>query len=402
MKTNTVFNESALTGLKNIEDEVVSCTISSPPYWGLRSYGTNPQIWGGESNCSHKWKEIKAAGDHTFRPGKSTTVGNNLKKDIWQGNLTTQLCEKCGAWEGELGLEPTKEMFVNHLCDIFDEVKRVTRKDGTCWVNLGDSYSGGKEAGLPDKCLCMIPERFAIEMCNRGWTLRSKIYWKKGNAMPTSASDRFTNETEEIYFFVKNKEYYFEQQFDPYTEPMNRWGGQKLEAKGKSLWDEGTGQSSYRDRDLRPDPRGKNKRNVWEISTVANPHGHFAMFPEKLVETPILAGCPEFICNKCGRPRTKVYEKVGEEQRRWSKNNADESPYNKQGSMQNIYKDKGLTDCGCNAGFRPGIVLDPFMGAGTTAIVAKKLNRDYLGFELNPKYCEICEERLNATFKGLF
>ena len=153
--------------------------------------------------------------------------------------------------------------------------------------------------------------------------------------MPSSADDRFTVDFEKIYFFVKSKKYFFEQQFDKYVKPMNRWGGDKLKANGKSEWDNGTGQDTYRNRKMRPNNNGRNKRCVWDINTKPCADAHFATFPEALVEPMVKAGCP-----------------VG------------------------------------------GVVLDPFMGSGTTAVVARKLGRQYLGIELNPKYIKIANDRL--------
>lgn len=302
---NKIINENCLTGLKKLPDNSIDCCISSPPYWGLRDYGHGEQ----------------------------------------------------------LGNEKTFVEFINNLCNIYDEVWRVLNQGGTCFVNLGDTYNGSKTgntngthggtvinkqnnvtdsftkkavAGLPEKCLCMIPERFAIEMINRGWTLRNQIIWHKPNQMPQSATDRFTVDFEKIFFFVKQPtDYYFEQQLEPYTKPMDRWGGDALEANGNSTWDEGTGQTAYRNRNMRPNPEGKNMRTVWSINTEPFPEAHFATYPELLVSRMIKAGCPE-----------------------------------------------------------NGIVLDPFMGAGTTAVVAKKLNRNYIGFELNSEYIKIAEKRI--------
>lgn len=288
-----------LEEMKKIPDGSVDCVITSPPYWALRDYGV----------------------------------------------------------DGQIGREGTYGEYINNLCDIFDEVKRVLKNEGTCFVNIGDTYGGTgskgnhKDPKYPDgrngqavslskdvehKSLLQIPSRFAIEMANRGWILRNEIIWHKPNAMPSSAKDRFTVDFEKVYFFTKGKRYFFEQQFEPYTKPMNRWGGVKLKADGQSEWDKGTGQDSYRERSLRPNPSGKNKRAVWSINTKAYGRGHFATFPEKLVEPMILAGCP-----------------VG------------------------------------------GVILDPFMGAGTTAVVALKNKRQFIGIELNPEYIKIAESRVS-------
>lgn len=182
----------------------------------------------------------------------------------------------------------------------------------------------------------MIPYRFAWLMVENGWILRNIINWHKPNQMPQSAKDRFTVDFEPIFFFAKQPKYYFEQQLEPYEKPLDRWGGESLVAKGNSTWDNGTGQKSYRHRNMRPNPEGRNMRTTWDINTEPFNKAHFAVYPEKLVSRMILSGCPE-----------------------------------------------------------NGTVLDPFLGAGTTAIVSRKLNRNYIGFELNPDYVKIIHERIN-------
>ncbi len=305
-----ILQGDALEKLKELPDESVDCVITSPPYWALRDYGV----------------------------------------------------------DGQLGLEPTFQEYITKLCDIFDEVKRVLKKEGTCWVNIGDTY-GGSGAGtwqnkppdakskevytmpygkssvskmrgtMLDKCLLQIPSRFAIEMSNRGWILRNEIIWHKPNAMPSSASDRFTVDFEKVFFFVKNKKYYFEQQFDKYTEPINRWGGNMV----KRLAGADEYGMKQRIRDYRPVEDGKNKRTVWTINTKPYKDAHFATFPEKLIEPMVLAGCP-----------------------------------------------KG------------GVVLDIFMGSGTTLAVAKRLERQGMGIELNPNYIKLAEKRLLEVPDSLF
>lgn len=168
--------------------------------------------------------------------------------------------------------------------------------------------------------------------------LRNEIIWAKPNCMPSSVKDRFTVDFEKVFFFVKSKKYWFKTQYEKYTGPMNRWGGNKLKADGKSTWDKGTGQDTYRDRDMRPNENGRNKRCVWKIPTKPFKEAHFAVFPEALIEPMIKAGCP-----------------VG------------------------------------------GVVLDPFIGSGTTGLVAKKLGRNYIGIELNPAYIKIAQNRIGEV-----
>jgi len=297
VKLNHIYQGDALEILKTFPDDAVDMVITSPPYWALRNYGV----------------------------------------------------------DGQLGLEPTFQEYINKLCDIFDEVKRVLKKEGTCWVNMGDTFSGSNcgsndyrekdglglkpqerynnqragKTNLPDKCLLQIPSRFAIEMCNRGWILRNEIIWHKPNCMPSSVKDRFTVDFEKIFFFTKSKKYYFETQYEPMISESERGGGKKIASMGNE-WG-GQGLVDWK----KPDNGLRTKRTVWKIATKPFKEAHFATYPEKLIETPIKAGCPE-----------------------------------------------------------GGVVLDIFMGAGTTAKVANKLGRNYLGIELNPEYIKIAEKRL--------
>ncbi len=361
MKLNKIYQGDTLEVLKTFPDESIDCAITSPPYWGLRDYDIKPQVWDGKPGCKHKWKEQikKWHGDR----------GTGKKKEVFNDNFQVKgtksdFCSICGAWRGSLGLEPTFVLYLKHLCYIFDELKRVLKKSGTCWVNLGDTYGqnwrGGKKqnkwheqhrskgevafmgaekpdrANLPDKCLLQIPSRFSIEMTNRGWILRNRIIWHKPNCMPSSIKDRFTVDFEEIFFFVKNKKYWFETQREPHTTSPKGYTPY-AQAIGRSWHNhsqdktKGAGQKGVRCQH----PQGRNKRTVWKIPTKPFKGAHFAVFPEALIETPIKAGCPE-----------------------------------------------------------RGIVLDPFMGSGTVAIVAQKLNRQWVGIDLNPEYIKMAEKRI--------
>lgn len=356
---NSIIYGNALSVLKEFPSDSIDCIVTSSPYYGLRSYGTNPQIWGGLDTCNHIW-------DYSIKRGISG--GTKSKKVQIKGIDNFQItndsehdtCSCCGAWLGELGQEPTHLMFIQHLTDIFMECSRVLKPQGTMWINIADSYAANrtyqvngtkqtpnsqptkykqpqaKDMGLKSKSLIGIPDRIKLSLIDNGLICRNQIIWHRPNQMPSSAKDRFTNDYEMLYFFTKNEKYFFQQQIEPYTKPMNRWGGDNLEANGKSDWDDGTGQETYRTRNMRPNPNGKNMRTVWSINTKPNKVAHFATFPQALPERCILAGCPE-----------------------------------------------------------GGIVLDPFFGSGTTGIVAKKNNRNYIGIDLNKEYIKIAEGLLN-------
>lgn len=395
MKTNTILQGDSLAKIKELPAESINCVMTSPPYWALRDYGV----------------------------------------------------------EGQLGLEPTFQGYINNLCDIFDEVKRVLRNDGTCWVNIGDTYFGsGKGAGgdiegskqvwafenktlkncqncgkefmgyafqqfcgsacsgvdntprrkkgiLPNKTLTMIPFRFAIEMVNRGWILRNTIIWHKPNCMPSSVKDRFTVDFEYLFFFVKSKKYFFETQYEEIAEISKkdrRKDRGRFSYKGKlSKAPEGIqrdmlGINSY----------GRNKRAVWKITTKPFKESHFAVYPEELCETPIKSGCPEFICNQCGNAREKIIEIISGKGEGKSYDAGRPDGYIMDGrNRKSEHIDKGYTSCSCNVGFSGGIVLDPFFGAGTTGLVALKQNKQFIGIELNPEYIKIANKRLEKWLK---
>ena len=193
------------------------------------------------------------------------------------------------------------------MVEVFREVKRVLKHDGTVWLNLGDSYSTSSGTGgtksfqpkqpmfaytrkapknLKPKDLVGIPWRVAFALQADGWYLRQDIIWHKPNPMPEPVQDRCTKAHEYIFLLTKSSKYYYDIDSirEPYTEPMNRWGGDKLKADGESVWDKGTGQSTYRDREMRPNPNGRNKRSVWTINTQPYKEAHFATFPQKIPE----------------------------------------------------------------------------------------------------------------------
>ena len=327
---NKIINGNSLEVLKTIPDNSIDCCITSPPYWGLRDYGH----------------------------------------------------------EEQLGSEKHFKDFVINLSNVFDEVQRVLKPTGTCFINLGDTY-GGSGSGttknadtskyvenskqvyvLPNgtskasqfrgtamnKSLCMIPERFAIEMIDRGWCLRNQIIWHKPNQMPSSAKDRFTVDFEKVFFFVKQPtDYYFEQQLEKSITQENRPAGVVRDREYDYDSKQAIIQKRKRPNGISVEQSKKmgnigncgvnefrNVRTVWSINTEPSTEAHFATYPQRLVERMLKAGCPE-----------------------------------------------------------NGIVLDPFFGSGTTGVYARKVNRNFVGIELNPEYVKIAENRIINEI-GLF
>ena len=378
------------------EIRVQTC-ITSPPYWGLRDYGIEPSVWGGLPECEHVWgDEITVhkggpSGETSGLTNRGAHQARNKIADIRAG----QFCQ-CGAWLGTLGLEPDYRMYVDHMVEVMELVREVLADDGTLWLNLGDSYASDgagrqpttkegprvphgwanrarperAQAGgdLKPKDLCLMPARVAIAMQQAGWWVRQDIIWHKPNPMPESITDRCTKAHEYIFLLSKARRYYYDadaikepaSDIRDYKEP-DGWdttagdGGhgsihKRGRDKGRPVRDPGnkthkfqteyenSGDERHRTAaglcDIGPIERA-NKRSVWTISTQPYPDAHFATFPTKLIEPCVLAG-----------------SRKGD------------------------------------------VVLDPFMGSGTTAQVAEHLSRQWVGCELNPEYLALQRERL--------
>jgi DNA modification methylase len=283
----------AIEVLKTLADQSVHCCVTSPPYWGLRDYGDDAQ----------------------------------------------------------LGLEATPEEYVGKMVAVFREVRRVLRDDGTLFLNLGDSYRGGVRsaitcgtsgASLKPKDLVGIPWRVAFALQADGWYLRSDIIWAKPNPMPESVTDRPTKSHEYLFLLSKQTKYYYDA--EAIAEPSKN-AGRVIAYDGSQKNCETAGDPRFATR-ITSDmtvPATRNKRSVWTVATQPYSGAHFAVFPPKLIEPCIRAGCP-----------------------------AD------------------------------GTVLDPFAGSGTTGAVAKELGRDYVLIELSAEYIKLANKRINETETPLF
>jgi len=341
-----IYNGNTLDILKQFPDNSIDTVITSPPYWGLRFYSNNVNtIWDGDENCHHDFilEEININLSVSNKTTLEGVTSNNVKLRKMDGKYKSGFCTKCGAWYGQLGLEPSFNLYIQHLIDIFNEIYRILKPSGTCWINIGDTYYNSSHAKrsrdekFKQKSLCMIPERFAIKMIENGWILRNTIIWHKPNAMPESTKDRFTNDFEYIYFFVKQPKYYFKQQFEPFAQTtyervQYRFGESKVSRMFQK------GHQTFQKKVLNGELPGRNKRTVWSITTQKSKSQHIAPFPTTIPEICIDAGCPE-----------------------------------------------------------DGIVLDPFLGSGTTGLVAEQMSRKWIGIELNPDYCEIAKQRIEKV-----
>lgn len=308
METNKIYNEPCLDTLRRMPDNFIDCVITSPPYWQLRDYG----------------------------------------------------------YDGQWGLEPTFQQYLENLWTMMDEIYRVLKPSGTAWINLGDSFSTQsgtniaiakgrykksdsthlvnrgesgnliKDKSLPNKCLLLIPHRFAIGCIDRGWIVRNDIIWAKRNGMPESVTDRFSKKHEYFFFMVKKENYYFD--LDSIRDRHKDVSLKRIEYGWKSEHDSIGSIDTDKMGDRFCNPLGKNPGDVsdfWDIQTKPSANEHYASYNDMLIRKPVLAGCPKY-----------------------------------------------------------GIIYDPFMGSGSTAEAALRAQRKFIGSEMSEKYLDICNKRL--------
>lgn len=434
---NQILVGNNLLELAKLPEKNIHCVICSPPYWGLRNYGSDPQIWPpAANNCEHEFEKSNVNYDLRYRAGENTVMRNNKKFGNENNNYGTSFCIHCGAWKGELGLEPTPELYIEHLVLIFREVWRILRDDGTLWVNLGDSYwSAGNNSHeyLKPKDLVGIPWDAAKALQRDGWYLRRDIVWSKGNPMPESTPDRPTTSHEYIFLLSKKRKYYYDSiavreeiksndsDIRKMIESKDRIGGKTLSADDEN-YKANKNTEIGKKRSVGGPFLGRNRRSVWEVNTTPYKDAHFATFPPKLIEPCVLAGTSEYgVCSDCGSPYERILEKtkielsvedkVKEEnyyQRRRSDNQqVPEDPKKQQEYINHIHDHGAIPKiktigwkktCNCETkNVQPAIVLDPFFGSGTTGYVANNYGRDFVGIEINPKYITLAEKRVNKA-----
>jgi DNA modification methylase len=363
--------------LKELSDQSIDCVVTSPPYWGLRDYGT--ASWdGGDPLCDHQGKPMATKANINRNCGTGNDVKNAEAREFFK-----DVCGKCGAKriDSQIGLEQTPDAFIAELVAVFREVKRVLKDEGTLWLNIGDSYASFRDGkATPDttrgeslgtlvdkgkasnrkastfadtpikhKDLVGIPWMLAFALRADGWYLRQDIIWHKPNPMPESVRDRCTKSHEYIFLLTKSPQYFYDHkavQEDAKTAPGATWKERKAAGAtaGNVIVGDGVRNGTQRvvhgkgvTSNLTRQDGKRNKRSVWTVTTRPFKGAHFATFPPALIEPCILAGCPE-----------------------------------------------------------GGTVLDPFFGAGTTGLVAQRHNRKWIGCELNPEYAAIAQARIKA------
>lgn len=366
------YRGGSLDVLRRLPAESVHCCVTSPPYWALRDYGV----------------------------------------------------------EGQIGLEETPDMYVSRLVDVFREVRRVLRDDGTLWLNLGDSYAGsGKGAanypgdypkqnsnkgalsvkgtagfvppGLKPKDLCGIPWRVAFALQADGWYLRSEITWCKAAPMPESVNDRPTSATEKVFLLTKQPRYFYDAESVRVSSGGSHRGSQFTDGKTAAT-KPNIGQGERQER------AGRNLWNYWVIPPHNFPEAHFATFPPALIIPLIRAGTSEKgCCPKCGAPWERMVEtgsippeayKDREKMQpgNTSKTSALKIPGNRRHLIPPITTTGFQPTCTCpdNDGSGACVVLDPFGGSGTVSCTAKRLGRGSIYIDLNPDYLQMALKRM--------
>jgi DNA modification methylase len=416
---------------------------------GLRDYGIEPQVWGGSApytgfggKCEHEWQTETRTVDNNNGNG-SDTAQMAFNKGSRYSRIETGFCRRCNAWRGSLGLEPTPALYVEHMVAVFREVRRVLRKDGVCFINIGDCYAtgqgksyvagGGRQGerwagpvtqpnrmplpGLKPKDLIGIPWALAFALRDEGWYLRSEITWAKRAPMPESCTDRPTSATEKVFLLTKSARYFYdaeavkeefadESQGNPgaYSKTSARSKGATNERQDLGFLNSGHGWNAD------GAASGRNMRNWWLLGPEPFPLAHFAVYPTEIPRRAILAGTSERgVCPKCGAPWTRVTNLT----KSWrdlavtgsqSYGTVNRTARAHSGGMfGNETETIGWRPtCSCDAGDPiPGTVLDPFLGAGTTALVADRLSRNCIGIELSPAYAAMAENRLRDD-AGMF
>ena len=475
--------------LATLPEASIDCCVTSPPYWGLRDYGIEPQIFGGLVDCVHQW------GEKLLKPGGSQKQGHNSaclgrkvyteQKNVMRGLHQGQFCECCDAWLGSLGAEPTPELYVEHLVEVFAGVWRVLKPKGTLWVNLGDSFAndgkwGGNTSGIHTQALhgnngpgrqrrfsgrrpkelIGVPWLAAFAMQRAGWLLRQDIIWYKRNTTPESVRDRCTRAHEYIFMLTKQPHYWYDHEAIKEPAVSDHASGNGYKRPARLTYQDERGASRGSEAKWEPTPGGKrNKRTVWNVPTKAYRGAHFAVFPEALAELMIKAGCPpagkhcdcdEIISTPTGdgsgrsdpsavvgraglsrprgegegvRPITRLEQRHYAQQMRSSTRRSEMQTIcgsafdhyirtDRSGArplpddLLNVFLASGWLSepgpCPCPEQ-DAGIVLDPFCGSGTTLAVAKRLDRNAIGIELNQEYIALAQQRITAvdTFASL-
>ncbi|PPJ23146.1 site-specific DNA-methyltransferase [Nocardia nova] len=283
---------------------------------------------------------------------------------------------------GQLGLESHVDEWTGRLLEVSRQVHRVLVPTGTYWLNLGDTYSTHRRQGAAYKSLLLAPERLLLGLQSDGWIVRNKIVWAKSNPIPSNTRDRLNTTYELVYVLAKQSSYFFDLDSirtphlsRPPKSPLTAVPHRGREWRGPNT-DTTNGLAVVKQEGRVGHPLGKNPGDVWRLATSTFRGAHHATFPLSLADRAIQAGAPEQRCSVCRLPlRRRVIRQLG----------------------GRAVRSALAPSCHCDAVPEPGLVLDPFMGSGTTAVAAERLGRDWIGVELNPVFARLASKRIEAA-----
>jgi site-specific DNA-methyltransferase (adenine-specific) len=289
--------------------------------------------------------------------------------------------------DNQIGTEAHVEAWAATIAAVCADLWRILTPEGALWLNLGDGYARHPKEGTSKKSLLLGPQRVALRLTRSGWLLRNQVIWAKRNPIPSSVTDRLATTHELIYFFTKQPNYYFDLDaireptsgtVPPRRRPQKNYPPQhvvpmigntpRIDLNQGLLAQKAEGRNSH--------PLGKNPGDVWSLATASYRGAHFATFPIELVHRPLLSTCPAQLCAACGRPWHRATQVI---------------------DGRKLATGPLHATCTCQAEWKPGVVLDPFLGSGTVAIAAETHERDWIGIELNPDYAALAERRITAS-----
>ncbi len=310
---------------------------------------------------------------------------------------------------GQLGLEPTVGGWVDEMRLALNGLIRVLKPTGSLWLNLGDTYSRHQSYGAQRKSLLLAPERLLLALAEDGWLVRNKVVWAKTNSMPHAVSDRLSSSYDIVYLLTRQPSYFFDLDairlpHRSTTRPRHGTTYPPAHAAAPSWRQQGGGNrglAAQKAAGRVGHLLGKNPGDVWQLPGANFPGAHFATFPPALVERPLLATCPELICDSCGTPYRRAVRKRTVEHSRDRGPQRAEQRVLRYPRRYTAIRERGplLPACSCRVSAQPGVVLDPFFGAGTVGLVAERHDRDWVGIELNPAYARIARDRIAKARK---
>lgn len=334
--TGQIHQGHAIDVMESMPENSVHCVVTSPPYWAQRDYGEGVEAqFGGDPECDHQWasEQLGARGGTNTDDNPPDVAADEKVQEsrLRNGGVESDRCVECGAWVGQLGLEPSADQYVQNLVAVGEAIMRVLRPDGNWWLNLGDTYAGswgaqskgdranGRDADaypgvspasaadLPRKSKMLLPHRVAIALQDAGWVVRQDVVWNKPNSTPNPVKDRVTTTKEYVFHLSPNPDYWFD--LDAIREPYAEATIERCNRADNTTREHVVDDHTF-DPDQATHPNGKNPGDVWEISVGNFPDAHFAVFPESIPHRPIKSSCPRRVCAECGMPYERDVEKI--------------------------------------------------------------------------------------------